>query len=228
MRKPHLLSRRDWVVRAAAASLLPAAAGLAPLTHAPRQETAPRTPDEALRALTEGNARFIRGAATGAQRGVARLMELGEKQEPFACVLACADSRVPVELLYDQGFGDLFVTRVAGNIATASIIASLEFGTEVLGAHLIVVLGHTACGAVKAAMAGAAVPGQIGSLYPYIRPAVQATKGGDVGAAIAANVRNQVDILENASPVLAQRIKAGRLKVAGQVLDFASGRLDSV
>jgi len=95
-----------------------------------------------------------------------------ESQEPFAAVLSCADSRVPVELIFDQSIGHLFVARVAGNIATSAMIASLEYGVAVLGTKAIMVLGHANCGAVKASIEAKAVPGQISALYPYIRPAV--------------------------------------------------------
>ena len=91
-----------------------------------------------------------------------------EKQQPFAALLSCADSRVPVEIIFDQSIGELFVTRVAGNIATPEIIASLEYGAAVLGIKVILVLGHAGCGAVKAAIQAKAVPGQISALFPHL------------------------------------------------------------
>ena len=100
-----------------------------------------------------------------------------EHQEPFAAVLSCADSRVPVELVFDQSIGHLFVVRVAGNVATPDTIASLEYSAAVLGVKAILALGHTNCGAVKATMAGKAVPGQISTLYQYIHPAIAGAKG---------------------------------------------------
>ena len=128
------------------------------------------------------------------------------KQEPFAAVLSCADLRVPVELVFDQSIGQIFVTRVAGNIASPDIIASLEYGAVVLGTKAILVLGHSNCGAVKAAMAGKAVPGQISALYAPIQPAVEAA-GGNLEAAIKANAKNQANLLATASPVLAGLIE---------------------
>ena len=122
-----------------------------------------------------------------------------EKQEPFASALACADSRVPVELVFDQSIGHVFVNRVAGNIATSEIIASIEYGAAVLGTKVLMVLGHGACGALKAAIAAKAVPGQISSLYSYLRPAVNQANG-DLDAAIAANARLQAQLLRNPRP----------------------------
>jgi carbonic anhydrase len=131
------------------------------------------SPDAALQQLVDGNARFTEGRMTSFNEDLGILKaKTVEKQEPFAAVLSCADSRVPVELIFDQSIGHLFVTRVAGNIATSELIASLEYGVAVLGTKAIVVLGHANCGAVKASIEAKAVPGQISALYPYIRPAV--------------------------------------------------------
>ena len=224
------LTRRDWVRTAAVGAAGGAMLGCAPSAAAAVASVAQATParvaspDEALRRLVEGNARFMRGETVAPNRTLSRLQELGESQAPFASILGCADSRVPVELVFDQGLGDLFVCRAAGNIATSEIIGSLEFGTLVLGSQLIVVLGHTACGAVKATMKGGAVPGQIGSLYPYIYPAIQRASGGDVDAVVAANVLHQVELLRHASPVVGELVAAGRLRVVGAVFDFHDGK----
>ena len=120
--------------------------------------------------------------------------------------------------------GDLFVTRVAGNIATAEIIGSLEYGAAALGTQVILVLGHTSCGAVSAAVAGKAVPGQISGLFAGLLPAVEQAPN-DVEAAIRANVRHQVRVLERGSPVLAERVAAGQLVIRGGVLELATGRV---
>lgn len=221
------ISRRQWLARMGATALVPSA--LAGVLAAQGARTAsPGTPREALRAMMEGNVRFAQGKVTNPNRSLARLQELGTKQAPFAAVLACADSRVPVEILFDQGFGDVFVARVAGNIATSEVIGSLEYATEVLGAKLVMVLGHSACGAVKATMEGTAVPGQIGSLYPYIRPAVEEAHGQGLDSVVAENVRNQVDILRAASPVLAAALKAGKVDVTGGMFDFRTGLVTPV
>ncbi len=187
----------------------------------------PETPDEVLLALSEGNERFVRGETLAAHRNMQRLQEVAALQSPFAVVLGCADSRVPVEIVFDQGFGDLFVTRIAGNVATPEIIGSLEFATHILGAKIIYVLGHTSCGAVTAAMKRELVPGQISSLFQYLRPAVKAS-ANDLDRAVRENVINQAMTIAEASPVIAALIEEGRLKVAGGVYDLATGIVTSV
>jgi carbonic anhydrase len=147
-----------------------------------------------------------------------------EKQEPFAAVLACADSRVPVELVFDQTIGHVFVTRVAGNIVTPEIIASLEYGVAVLGVKVLVVLGHTNCGAVKAAMKADAVPGQISTLYPPLRRAVEQS-GGSLEQAITANAKHQAELLRTSSTVIRDAVKAEKLKVHAGVYDLGSGKV---
>ncbi|MGH7212558.1 MAG: carbonic anhydrase, partial [Acetobacteraceae bacterium] len=136
----------------------------------------------------------------------------------------CADSRVPVELVFDKSIGKVFVTRVAGNIASSHVIASLEYGAAVLGTKMILVLGHSNCGAVKAAIAGKPVPGQISGLYPYIRPAVEQA-GPDPDATSRANARNQARLLATASPVIAELIGKGAIKVAAGFYDVATGEV---
>src|SRR5579863_5849006 len=133
------------------------------------------SPAQALQALMDGNGRFVERKLTFYQDDLAILQQnTAEKQEPFASVLSCADSRVPVELVFDQSIGHVFVNRVAGNIATTEIIASIEYGVAVLGTKVIMVLAHGNCGAVKATIDAKAVPGQISALYRYIRPAIDA------------------------------------------------------
>jgi carbonic anhydrase len=172
------------------------------------------TPDAALKKLLDGNKRFANHQLTSFNDDLAILKQnTVAKQEPFAAVLSCADSRVPVELVFDQSIGHLFVTRVAGNIASSDIIASLEYGAAVLGTKAILVLGHSNCGAVKAAMAGKAVPGQISALYAPIQPALEETHG-NLEAAIKANAKIQANLLATASPVLAGLIKEGNPKIA--------------
>jgi len=181
------------------------------------------SPEAALQQLIDGNRRFVEGRMTSFAEDLEMLKaKTAEKQEPFAAVLSCADSRVPVELIFDQSIGHLFVTRVAGNIATSAIIASLEYGAAVLGTRAIVVLGHANCGAVKASIEAKAVPGQISALYPYIRPAVDQA-GSDLEAAIKANARIQAALLRQSSPVLAEEIKQHRLKIVAAYYDLASG-----
>jgi carbonic anhydrase len=147
-----------------------------------------------------------------------------EKQEPFAGVLACADSRVPVELLFDQSIGQIFVARVAGNIVTPEITASLEYAVAELGIRALLVLGHSHCGAVKAAMKSESVPGQISALYSHIQPAVDQSKG-DVEKAVAINARLQAELLRSSSTVIRQALASGTLRVAAGVYDLATGRV---
>lgn len=187
----------------------------------------PSSPKEALELLYRGNARFVAGAPIAPHRDRARLAQTADKQTPFAAFLGCADSRVPIEIVFDQGFGDLFVTRIAGNVADPAIIGSLEFGTEVLGAQVLYVLGHARCGAVSATMAGTAVPGQISTLYQHIRRAVKESQG-DLDVAIRRNVQLQAEILAEASPVIARRVKDGSLVIAGGVFDLVTGAVAQV
>lgn len=183
------------------------------------------TPEQAMQELMAGNRRFVEGRPVGPHRNMARVRDVAAGQTPFAAVLSCADSRVPVEIVFDQGFGDVFVCRAAGNIATPELIASLEFGTLVLGARALVVLGHTSCGAVKATISGEAVPGQISTLYRHIRPAVDRSATRELEDVARENVRIQANLLRTASPVLAQLISERKLAVHGGVYDLATGRV---
>ncbi|MDW6022234.1 carbonic anhydrase [Mesorhizobium sp. BAC0120] len=183
------------------------------------------TPQEALQAMMDGNARYVGGQLQSLNEDLSILKaNTAEKQEPFAAVLSCADSRVPVELVFDQSIGHLFVVRVAGNITSPEITASLEYGVAVLGTKVLMVLGHGNCGAVKATIEGKAVPGQISALYAPIRPAVD-TAGSDLDAAIDANAKNQATLLSQASPIIAGAIKDGKLKVVSARYDVASGKV---
>jgi carbonic anhydrase len=180
-------------------------------------------PDDALKAMMDGNRRFIDGRLQSLNEDLSILKaKTAEKQEPFAAVLSCADSRVPVEFVFDQSIGQLFVVRVAGNIATPEIIASLEYGVAVLGARLLMVLGHSNCGAVKATIDGKAVPGQIGALYAPIWPAVNAA-GNDLDAAIDANASMQATLISRSSTVIGGATREGKLKVVAARYDIASG-----
>jgi carbonic anhydrase len=183
------------------------------------------SPNAALKALMDGNGRFIAKQLTSFQEDLDILQQnTVAKQEPFAAVLACADSRVPVELIFDQSIGHIFVTRVAGNIASAEIIASLEYGAAVLGTRAILVLAHSGCGAVKAAMAGKAVPGQISTLYRFIRPAVDRANG-DLTVAEKVNATIQAGLLRDASPVLSDLVKQGELSITAAFYDLESGKV---
>jgi carbonic anhydrase len=181
------------------------------------------SPDAALSELMAGNERFVTRRITSDAQDLAILKQNNaEKQEPFAAVLSCADSRVPVELVFDQTIGHIFVTRVAGNVATSEIIASLEYGAAVLGTKVILVMGHAGCGAVKATIQGAEVPGQISALYPHIQPAVDQA-GDNLEAATKANARIQAALLGESSTVIKGLVKEGKLKVAAAYYDIGSG-----
>ncbi len=181
------------------------------------------SPDAALQELMDGNRRFTSGHLKAHEQDLVILKQNTiEKQEPFVALLSCADSRVPVEIVFDQTIGHLFVTRVAGNVVTPEIIASLEYGAAVLGTRVILVMGHGGCGAVKATIQAKEVPGQISALFPHIQPAVDQA-GRNLEAATKANAKIQSALLREASTVIAGLLKEGKLKVVAGYYDIASG-----
>ena len=181
------------------------------------------TPDAALAELMAGNQRFITRRMTSNEHDLAILKEKTiDKQEPFAALLSCADSRVPVELIFDQTIGHLFVTRIAGNFVTPEIIASLEYGAGVLGTRVILVMGHANCGAVKATIQGKEVPGQISALFPHIQPAVDQA-GPNLEAATKANAKIQAALLRQSSTVISGMVKQGKVKVVAGHYDIGTG-----
>ena len=181
------------------------------------------TPEQALEALVEGNKRFVAGNLTSFELDLAILRHhTSEKQQPFAAVLACADSRVPVELIFDQTIGHIFVTRVAGNFTTSEIIATLEYGAAVLGTKVILVMGHGSCGAVDATIQHKKVPGQISALYPHIQPAVDKA-GTDLDEASKANALIQAALLRQSSTVVSHLVDEGKLKVLAAFYNISSG-----
>jgi carbonic anhydrase len=218
-------SRRDFLRTATGGAL----AGL--ITAAGMEFAAPRpvlaqstlSPDAALQQLLDGNRRFTSGRLTAFDEDLGILKQKTiEKQEPFAAVLSCADSRVPVELIFDQSIGHVFVARVAGNIATPEIIATLEYGAAALGTKVILVMGHGNCGAVKATIQAKEVPGQISALYSHIQPAVNQA-GPDLEATTKANAKIQAALLRDASTVIAGLLKEHKLKVVAGYYDISSG-----
>jgi carbonic anhydrase len=185
----------------------------------------PASPESALNLLVEGNQRFVAQKLVSFHEDLDILKAHSEEhQEPFAAVLSCADSRVPVELVFDQSIGHVFVVRVAGNVATPDTIASLEYGAAVLGIKAILVLGHTNCGAVKATIAGKAVPGQISTLYQYIHPAI-AGAGGDLTTASKQNATLQASVLRDTSPVLSGLVKEKKLAITAAIYDVGNGKV---
>jgi carbonic anhydrase len=204
------------------------------------------SPVDAISRLKEGNSRFISGnmqhphessderayiaknsyenpgtISLGMNTGDAakRRAELMKSQHPFAIILSCSDSRVPPEIVFDQGLGDLFIIRVAGNVLNDEGLGSIEYGVDVLGARLIVVLGHQSCGAVDAAMKTVAAkgkaPGHIQSLVMAIKPVVESTPKGDLDTTIKANVKHVVDALRSSTPILKGRVDSGDVQVIG-------------
>lgn len=233
MRRPHHPSRREFVQAAGAVAGL-AASGAA-LT-APAEAAAP-SPDDVLKSLLEGNKRFMAGTPSLlTRRRPEDFAALAEGQAPKAIIVACADSRVAPELVFDQGVGDLFVVRVAGNIITGTgpvLKGSLEFAVAELGARLIMVIGHSACGAVKAAIAHVEssdnVPGSIGGIVDAIRPAVRACQGkpGDkLENVTRANVEKCVETIKGLDPILSKFASSGELKVVGATYELKTGKVD--
>jgi carbonic anhydrase len=234
MRSPDRSSRREFV---RLAGLAAGAAGLAVQStgRAAVPQSADRSPDAVLARLVEGNKRFVNGELLHPGRRPEDFAPLAEGQAPLAIVVGCADSRVSPELVFDQGVGDLFVVRVAGNIVTGAgptMKGSIEFAVAELGARLILVLGHEKCGAVKAAVehidANDTLPGSIRDLVELIRPAAAAARGkpGDkLENAIEANIRQSVERLKGLDPILSDFAKKGALKVAGAVYELRTGRV---
>ena len=217
-------TRRAFLCNATAGTAV-VLAGATFIDALPASAQSKLTPDAALKALMDGNQRYVGGQLQSLDEDLSILKaNTAEKQEPFAAILSCADSRVPVEFVFDQSIGQLFVVRIAGNVTTPEIIASLEYGVAVLGTRVIVVLGHGNCGAVKATIEGKPVPGQISALYAPLRPAVVAA-GGNLDAAIDANAKIQATLLSEASPVIAGAIKEGKLSVVPARYDIANGKV---
>ena len=227
------LSRRNslkFVAGAIGTGILAARAGAELAAPEPVIAQNNITPDQALQLLIEGNQRFVEARRQNPNQDWTRITEVAPSQAPFAAILGCADSRVPAEIVFDRGFGDIFVCRVAGNVLTPEEKGSLEFGTLVLGAKVVMVVGHENCGAVKAAMQGGELPGQIGSLTKAIKPAVESSKnqpGDKVENAIKANIRLQANRVK-ASPVIDQLIKEGKLKIVGGYYDLDTAAVEII
>jgi len=184
----------------------------------------PATPDEALAALRAGNQRFTTHKATvRSKHALDQIWAHNAKtQTPFASILGCADSRVPPEIVFDQYLGDLFVVREAGNSASAPpILGSLEYGQAVLGSKLLIVLGHTSCGAVKAAFDHDKPGHNIQSVVDAIAPGIQGAK--TVDDAVVANVRASIERVRAQSDVLRDAEKDGKIKIVGAVYDIQTG-----
>ena len=188
------------------------------------------SPDQALTVLKEGNQRFVKGVSTKPRQDLNRIKEIALAQSPFATIVGCSDSRVPNEIIFDQGLGDLFIVRTAGQVSTYASWGSIEFAEEILGTKLIVVLGHTQCGAVNAAVNLPEVPGHIITLINAIKPAVEKAKQKQtpvlLDAAIRENIEMQVQQLKSLEPVLAKRVREGSIKIIGALYDLSSGKVE--
>jgi carbonic anhydrase len=230
------VSRRDFLTVGAIAALLPWNMGVAVAADAPAPGAPPPpnaiAPADALKRLIEGNARYAANTPNERDFSSGRAARvLG--QYPIAAILSCADSRVAPELAFDQGPGDLFVVRVAGNIVNPDLLASLEYGVQFLGVPLIMVLGHTGCGAVDAAIkvlkTKAVLPGHLPELITAIKPAVivaEKTQTGNLlDSAIAENVRRQVARLKNSPPVVQRSYAGKKIDIVGGVYDLATGKV---
>lgn len=184
---------------------------------------------EALKTLMDGNKRFCEAKLLHPNQSPERRTELVSGQHPFAVILCCSDSRVAPEVIFDRGLGDIFVVRVAGNITDDIIIGSIEYAVEHLNAPLVMVLGHEKCGAVSAAVASGKAPGEIESIMEKIKPALASArkeKGDLLANTILANIRQSVNIITKSKPILAEKIKAGKLKVAGAVYHLEKGSVE--
>ena len=212
------------------------------------------SPVEAISRLKEGNSRFISGnmqhpdestderayiaknshenpgtisLGMNTEEAAKRRAELTKSQHPFAIILSCSDSRVPPEIVFDEGLGDLFIIRVAGNVLNDEGLGTIEYGVDILGARLIVVLGHQSCGAVDAAMKTVAAkgkaPGHIQSLVTAIKPVVESTPKSDLDTTIKANVKHVVDALRSSTPILKGRVDSGDVQVIGGYYSLDTG-----
>jgi carbonic anhydrase len=225
------LSRRFLLRGLAAASVMATPTAFAadpPPANAPNAISG----DAALHRLMQGNARYAANKVDSRDFSASRVGR-SKAQYPIAAILGCADSRVAPEFIFDQGLGELFVVRVAGNVLTEAGTASLEYAAQFLGVPLILVLGHSNCGAVAAAIksaeGGAPLPGHLPELIAKITPAVTATQSvpaaDHLAAAIAENVRLTEQQTGTTTPVLSQMVASGKVKVAGGVYDIATGKV---
>jgi len=190
------------------------------------------TADEALQTLKEGNRRFAAGHPANPHRDPGRRSELVSGQHPFAAVLTCSDSRVVPEIVFDQGLGDLFIIRVPGNVVDETVLGSLELGVEHLGVPLVVVLGHTQCGALTVALAAEAAGDHRQTLVELLQPALDASARGDgdpekrLERAVRANVRLAVEGLRRSTPTLGPLHRQDALRIVGAVYDIATGLVE--
>lgn len=202
-------------------------------SHAARQSKPPQTPQEELAALKEGNERFINSEKAGHDFHY-QINKTKDGQKPYAVILSCLDSRVPPEIVFDQGIGEVFVARIAGNIENDDILGSMEFGTAVTGAKLIVVMGHTKCGAVKGACQNVKL-GHLTAVLDKIQPAVAQVKKSnpkfnpesydDVDHVSEANVMLTVENIRKKSPIIRDLEAKNKIRLVGAMYDISTGKV---
>ncbi|GLY32538.1 carbonic anhydrase [Kineosporia sp. NBRC 101731] len=233
-------SRRSLLVSGGAAALgiglLGAGSGSA--QAAVSRSAAVTTPQAALERLLRGNRRFITGHARHPDQTVTHLHEIASGQHPFVTTIGCADSRVSPEILFDEGLGDIFDNRVAGNLVDDLLLGSVEFAVEEFATPLILVLGHERCGAISAAVealeSGSTPAGHIGTIVEALRPVVEPLLGTSadpaetIEAAVRANVRAQVQALTEQSSLIAERVAKGEVRVLGARYDLDNGKVTLV
>ena len=219
------IGRRDFIklasVVAFSSPLLLGSAALA------QESTSNISPTLALQELVEGNSRFVQDKRRNPHQSRLRLAEIALVQHPFASILSCADSRVPAEMIFDAGLGDLFVVRIAGNVVSPRVMGSLEYSTKILGSQLIVILGHERCGAVTAAVEDTLEDGEIGTFVADIKPALARVKdleGDRINNAVIANVQYQLEVL-NKSKLLTNLVTQGKLQIVGGRYDLDTGEV---
>src|SRR5438105_3634404 len=230
------VSRRDFLRTGALAALVPWSMGAAIAADPPAPGASPRAnaiePADALKRLMDGNARYATNTPNERDFASGRAARV-QGQYPIASILSCSDSRVAPELVFDQGPGELFVMRIAGNIVTPNLLASIEYGAQFLGAPLIMVLGHTGCGAIDAAIkvlkTKAVLPGHLPELIAAIKPAVivaEKTRTGNLSDnAVTENVRRQVARLKSSPPVVQNLYVGKKIDIVGGVYDLGSGKI---
>ena len=225
---------RRTLLNAACCGAVSATFGRAAIARAVEVKKTELSPDQALASLKEGNERFVANPAACFEKLAERRREIALGQAPFAAIVACSNSRVPPELLFGRGLGELFVIRVAGNTVDTVGLGSIQFAVEHLGVPLLVVLGHRRCGAVQTAIAvvkdNATFPGSIGQMVEPIVPAVlkaQGASGDLLENAVGENVRRTVSRLRTSpEPILMEPLHQGRLRIVGARYDLDEGRVD--
>lgn len=223
------LGRRQ-LLQLAGGSILMSVGGI-PQATAVAQQNEAISPDAALEKLLDGNKRFIQQKSQHPHQSKTRLEEVAQSQHPFATILSCADSRVSGEILFDQGMGDLFDIRIAGNIVTPEALGSIEYAAVELSCPLIMVLGHERCGAVTAAVKGEPLPGLMGTFVKGIKPAISDIKGFSkeaVEKAVVENVKYQVQKMRDNSQLLSQLVDASKLKIVGGRYDLDTAEVTIV